>query len=234
MYDIACGFYQLALKQPEQIPEWLKGDFSPYNHPSFLENYANRIRAWYHYQTHQYSTLLAFIENAMEQQAILFGKIELKVLAAMSLYKLKRRDEAIDTLSEAYNLAEPNGFITLFTRYAKDMRTLTAAALRNSSCQIPKTWLDNINRKASAFEKRQTHMISAYKTANHLEKKTPLTKRETEILKDLSQGLSRTEIAASQNISVNTVKMTINIIYEKLHANNLADAIRIAAEQKII
>jgi len=234
MYDIACGFYYLALGQPEQVPEWLKSDFSPYTHPSFLENYANRVRARYHYHTRRYSTLLAFIENAMDQQTILFGKLELKVLAAISLYQLKRRAEAITVLTEAYCLAETNNIVVPFTQYAKDMRTLTAAALRDDSCSIPKAWLENINRKASAFAKRQAHTISEYRTANNLEKKISLTKRETEILKDLSQGLSRTETAANLNISANTVKMAINIIYEKLNANNLANAILIAADQKII
>ena len=75
MYDIAYSFYQLAMGQPENIPEWLKGDFTPYTHPSFLENYANRVRVRYHYQTRHYSTLLAFIKNSMEHPAILYDKI---------------------------------------------------------------------------------------------------------------------------------------------------------------
>jgi len=233
MYDIALSFYHLSLGQPEQIPEWLKSDFSPYTHPSFIENYANRIKALYHYQTRQYSTLLAFIENNM-QQSILFSKIELKVLEALSLYNLKRRSEAIASLTEAYNLAKPNDIVALFTQYSKAMRTLTAAALRDDACEIPKQWLEVINRKASAFAKRQAHMITEYRAANNLDEEISLSKRETEILKDLSQGLSRTETAVSQNISPNTVKMTINIIYEKLHANNLADAIRIAVDNRII
>jgi len=234
MYDIACGFYQLMLGQTEQIPEWLKGDFSPYSHPSFIENYANRVRARYHYQTRQYSALLAFVENVMGQQTILFGAIELKVLAAMSLYQLKQRVEAVDMLTEAYYLAESNNIIIPFIQYAKDMRTLSAAAIRDARCPIPKVWLEKINRKASAFAKRQSHMIAEYNAANNIENELSLTKRETEILRDLSQGLSRTETAASQNISANTVKMTVNIIYDKLHANNLADAIRIAMDRKII
>jgi len=231
MYDIAYGLYYLTLGRSEQISEWLKGDFSPYAHPAFLENYANRIKAQYHYVNRQHSTLLAFIENEMEKQTILFGKIELMLLQALSLYQLKRRSEAIAALTEAYALAESNRLIVIFTQYGKDMRTLTAAALKDNTCTIPKTWLENINRKSAAYAKRQSHIISEYISVNNIYKEITLTNRETQILNDLSQGLSRSEIAASQNISPNTVKMITNIIYDKLHANSLADAIRIAADR---
>ena len=234
IHDIASGFYHLMLGQTEQVPDWLKGDFSPYAHPAFLDNTENLVKAQYHYKTGQYNTLLAFIDNEAERQSILFGKIVLKILQALSLYQLKRRQGAIDALTEAYHLAAPNGIVSLFIQFAKDMRTLTAAALRDGGCEIPKEWLEDINRKSSAFSKKQSRMISDYKTANNLEEVMSLTKRETEILKDLTQGLSRSEIAANQNISINTVKMTVNIIYEKLHASNLAEAIRIASERKII
>ena len=162
LYDIACGFYHLALDNCEKIPEWLKGNFSPFTHSSFLENYANRIRARYHYQTRKYSALLAFIENTSEYPATLFGRIELKVLKAMSLYQLKKRSEAIAALTEAYNLAESNKLITSFTEYAKDMRTLTLAAHKDKKCAIPKKWLEDVNRISSIYAKRKRKMISDY------------------------------------------------------------------------
>jgi DNA-binding NarL/FixJ family response regulator len=61
-----------------------------------------------------------------------------------------------------------------------------------------------------------------------------LTRREREILKDLSQGLSRSEIAAARALSANTVKYFINNLYDKLGANNLADAIRISVENGLV
>ena len=233
-FDIALSHYHLALGQPEQIPEWLKADFLPYTHPVFLENYTNRIKAQYRYLTCQYNELLAFLKNAQESQTVLFGKIVFKVLEALSLYKLKRKEEAITALTEAYTLAAPNQIIIPFTQYAKDMRTLTAAALKDESCPIPPEWLENINRKASAYSKRQSHMVAGYRAVNNLEDEISLTQRETEILRDLAQGLSRSEIAGSQNISTNTVKMMINAIYEKLNAKTMADAIRIAVDRKIV
>ena len=77
-------------------------------------------------------------------------------------------------------------------------------------------------------------MISGYMLANNIEKGIKLTEREIDILKDLSDGLSRTEIASGRSLSVNTVKMTINIIYDKLNVLSLSEAIRVASELKII
>ena len=233
-FDVACGYYHLMLDQPHQIPDWLKGDFEYYTHSLFFENYSNYVKVRYHYQTRQFSALLAFIEKEWDRQKLLLGKIELKVLEALTLYQIKRKKDAITALTEAYVLAEPNEFVQSFIQYAKDMRTLTAAALKENECQIPKSWLENINRKASAYAKRRTHIISKYKAANNIGEIISLTRRESEILRDLSQGLSRTEIAASQSISVNTAKMVINSIYDKLSANSLADAIRIAVDRKIV
>ena len=232
--DIARSTFYLMLGQPERISDWLKGDFTPYAHPAFVENYTNRIRALYHYKTGQYNALLAFIENDWERQAILFNKIELKILEALSFYQLKRRKEAFDSLTVAYELAEANKIVTPFIQHAKDMRTLTSAARKSGICGIPDDWLEDINRKSSAFAKKQSKMVSEYNAAHNLTAKISLTKREMGILKDLSDGLSRSEIAVNQNISINTVKMVVNIIYEKLSANSLAEAIKIASERKLI
>jgi len=234
VYDIACGFYRASLGQPDQIPEWLKGDFSAYTHPSYIENYGNRVKASYHYHTRKYSSLLAFIESETEKDLILYGRIELMILKSLILYRLKKRDEAIAALTEAYELSKSNGLTTFFIQYGKDMRTLTASAIKDGKCTIPKEWLESINRKASAHAKRTAKMITDYRIANNIGDEISLTEREIEILRDLSQGLSRTEIAASQNISVNTVKMTINVIYDKLCVTSLADAIRVAVSRKIV
>ena len=233
-FDLASSFYYFALNQPEEIPDWLKGGFSHYAHPAFLENYANRVKVQYHYMTMHYNEVLAFMESARKSQPLLIGKVIYMVLEALALYQVKRREEAISVLTEAYIIAEPNRIIVPFTQYAKDMRTLTAAAIKDEKCSIPREWLENINRKSSAFARRKAHFITESKAENNNGTEVSLTKRESEILKDLAQGLSRTEIAASQNISVNTVKMNINIIYEKLHATNLVNAVRIASDKKII
>ena len=233
MYDIACGLYLLTLGRHEEIPEWLKGGFSSYKHPSFMENYANRVKTIYHYRTQQYKALLAFIGTEMEQ-TVLLGKIGLKVMQALSLYHLKKHREAITALTEAYYLAEPNKLIVLFTQFSKDMRILTAAALKDHSCTIPRVWLEEINRKSATYAKHLAHVISEYKKVNHITETIVFSPRETEILTDVSQGYSHSDIAAKRKLSVKKVKMIIAGIYDKAGAENLSDLVRIAVERKMV
>ena len=133
-------------------------------------------------------------------------------------------------------LFRSNEIVMPFIELGKDMRTLTAAVMKEQSGAggVPLPWLENINRKAATYAKRQAHVIAEYKQANSITGGIVLSPREHQFLKDLSYGLSRAEIAASHKLSINTVKMVINNIYSKLGAENIADLIRIAMERKII
>ncbi|MDR0468670.1 MAG: hypothetical protein LBH09_01700, partial [Peptococcaceae bacterium] len=192
VHDIVMGHYYLELSQPEQIAEWLKTDFSPHLNPANIENNANLVRAKYHYATRQFGKLLAFLEKMRRSQALLLGRLAFRIIEALSLYQVKQREKAFDAFAEAYQLAEPNRFVVPFTLHGKDMRTLTAATIKNGRNQIPKPWLEMINRKSSAYAKRRSIMTAVYLNENKNDEQHSLTNREVDVLKDLSQGLSRT------------------------------------------
>jgi DNA-binding NarL/FixJ family response regulator len=165
-------------------------------------------------------------------------------LEACVHYKMKDKQKAFAVLQDAYNTALPNELIMPFIELGKDMRTLTAAALKEAEGangtrtsgenEIPGEWLENINRKAASYAKHQSHLAAEYKRLNGITDDSPISPREADILLDLSHGLSRAEIAASRGLSINTVKMVINNVYSKLGAENLAGLIRIAVERKLI
>jgi LuxR family maltose regulon positive regulatory protein len=233
-YDIALAWYYCILCFPEKTPEWLKDKFTPYGHPSFIENFGNQIKAFYCYTTKNYPPLLVYMDEQKRREAILFGRIEMLAMEACIHYKMKDKKKAYAALEDAYKTASPNGIIMPFIELGKDMRTLSSFALKQTNGSIPKAWLENINRKSASYAKHLIHTIAKYKQANNITGSIVISQREKEILNDLSHGLSRTEIASNRNLSINTVKMVINNIYMKLGAENLADAIRIAAEKKIV
>ena len=69
-----------------------------------------------------------------------------------------------------------------------------------------------------------------------LEKKADygLTAREEEILRLLSEGLIKKEIAAALRISVNTVSTHLRRVYGKLHVNTNTGAVAKALREGIV
>jgi DNA-binding NarL/FixJ family response regulator len=63
---------------------------------------------------------------------------------------------------------------------------------------------------------------------------SPLSKRETQILEQIADGKSRSQIAKDLFIDLETVRSHIKNIYLKLNVNSRADAIRLAKENKLI
>jgi LuxR family maltose regulon positive regulatory protein len=233
-YDISLSWYYCILGLPEKVADWLKENFTPYVHAAFIENSGNQIKARFFYSTRDYPPLLSYIHEMKQRESYLLGRIEMLAIEACIHYKMKNKEKALVTLSEAYQTALTNDIVMPFIEMGKDMRTLTNFVLKEKNSGIPRPWLESINRKAASYAKRQAHVVVEYKKAEGIIDNVVFSPRETDILTDLSHGLSRVEIAASRNLSVNTVKMVINSIYMKAGAENLADLIRIAVERKLI
>ena len=233
-YDVSLAWYYCFLNMPERTPDWLKGRFIPYSHPYYIENSCNRARAMYSYTTKNFPLVLTYIQEQRQRETILLGRVESLAMESCIHFKTKNKEEAFAVLKEAYETALPNEIFMPFVELGKDMRTLATAALKETNSKSYKTWLENIKSKASSYAKRQSHIITQYRQAYHLDDEISLSPREKEILTDLSHGLSRTEIAASRNLSINSVKQLISTVYSKLGAENLADLIRIAAARGLI
>ena len=233
-YDISLSWYYCFLGLPEKAVDWAKEDFLPFRHPGFTENFMNQIKARYCYATRKFNELMVFINEMRKRESNLFERIELLAMEACIHYKMSNKKKAFSVFLEAYQNALPNGILIPFIELGKDMRTLTASALKETNCKIPGAWLELVYRKASSYSKRQAHISSEYKIVNSIAKDFALTQREMQILSDLSHGLTRAEIAANLGLSINTIKMIINKIYLKANAENLPDLLRIVLERKMI
>jgi LuxR family maltose regulon positive regulatory protein len=230
--DIVKAWYYVASRRPQLAAKILQGGFS-YSADAFSsESFANSVKARYYYSIGKYEEILPYIIERSRNEALLLAKLETKALESICRYQLKDKSGAFKALEEAYALAAPGGLLAPFIELGKDMRTLAAAAIKSGAVCVPKDTLELINRKASAYAKRQSHIASAY--SDRLENGAGLSRREQEILGDISQGLSRSEIAASRGLSINTIKATINLIYSKLGACNMAEVIRITTEKELL
>jgi LuxR family maltose regulon positive regulatory protein len=233
-YDIVSSWYYSLIGKPQLVANWLKGTFTRDSLGALIAGFGNFVKTKFYYADKRYHELLSFIEDGQGADSVLFGKLEIKALEAACHYQVKNTAAALAALREAYGLALSNDLVMPFVELGKDMRTLTAAAMRDERCDIPRPWLEMINRKAATYAKRLTQVISEYKRVNNINDDVRLSARETAVLNDLYHGLSRSEIAASQNLSINTVKMVLNTIYTKLGADSMTDVIRAALERKLI
>ncbi|MDR2357544.1 MAG: LuxR C-terminal-related transcriptional regulator [Oscillospiraceae bacterium] len=238
LYDIACGWFFAHIRQIDRVAGWLKSDFEKSDLNTLLYGLEKLVQAKCFLAEKKYYAVLAALEGQDGRyglEAFLIGKLEVTVLRAICKYNSGDRSGAIKTLTQAYDISLAEELDMPFIEMGKDMRTLTAAAMRDGACEIPQAWLVKIHKKSSAYAKTLSYVITEYRNYNKLnEKLFALTAKEKEILTDLCHGLSRTEIAYNRNISVNAVKLLLQTVYSKLGAKNTADAVWIAASMKLV
>jgi LuxR family maltose regulon positive regulatory protein len=133
-------------------------------------------------------------------------------------------------------MSHANKIITPFVESAGNMRNLVDAARKSGKYQFEPEWLDDIYRKSATFAKRLSVLAGDYYQWSALSQPhtQKLSNRETGVLNNLSQGLTREEIADVNSLSINTVKSVIKSVYNKLGAVNRADAVRIATSLGIL
>ncbi|MDR0406300.1 MAG: LuxR C-terminal-related transcriptional regulator, partial [Clostridiales bacterium] len=222
----------------DRIAGWLKSDFEKSGLNSVLSGAENMTRAKYFMAEERYHAALAALKTQSGRygaEAFLLGKLETTVMRAVCLYHIKDREGALHALREAYAASLTDDLDMPFIEAGKDMRTLTSVALKDPRCAVPGAWLEKIRRRSSTYAKKLAYVMSSYRSMDkQYDARSLLTKKELEILTDLYHGLSRSEISANHGLSINTVKAMIPVIYKKLGAANVAEAIRVAVTLNLI
>lgn len=147
--------------------------------------------------------------------------IPFRVLQALALKALGRREEAFAALGEAIALAAPEGYIRAFL----DQGPAVAQLLSRARDMAPSF----VDRLAAAF-----NVSAAGPSEKDSQLVEPLTEREDELLKLLAEGLSNEEISRRLYISLNTTKWHLKSIFGKLAVGNRIKAVGRARELGII
>lgn len=240
LYDVIKGWFFMKIGHVDQVAKWIK--YEEETRKVFAPVYLGReylVRSDCLLVEERYYELLAYMKQTDEMyqsRGILYAIIQNKITEAIIHHYMGNRLESIEALYKAYELAYPNNLIMQFIEYGNRMRTLIHAARLSEDCKIPKIWLDNIYTKSSTYAKQLSQIVSAYNAGHRMDKNTNqinLSKRESEVLTYLSRGLTRDEIAESCYLSPSTVSSAITNIFSKLGASNIADAVRIAKENKL-
>jgi len=168
--------------------------------------------------------LLSPLRRQMGANGWVDEQLKVMVLQSVALHAHGEKDKAVQLLSKALALAEPNGFIRIFIDEGLPMVHLLSELAAKGI--MP----NYVSKLLAVFEdeKQKNDLSPSQQLVN------PLSEREIEILNLIATGLKNKEIAEQLIISLNTVLYHIKNIYRKLGVNKRTLAITKAKEIKII
>jgi LuxR family maltose regulon positive regulatory protein len=222
---------------PQKIPPWLITKYNQGLPGSIWAARESLIRAKCFLSVGEYQDALFCLRlpaGVKLPQKFLFGELGRCIMNGVALFKLGDPAGAKKEMDAAWKYSNKGEFETLFLEYGTNMRDVAAAALEDPDCPAPYAFLKSIMSRVRVYAKRTAVIGDALRRQYGIEKEIMISARERQILNDLYYGLSRTEIAETRYLSINTVKTNIQSLYNKLDANNIADALRIGIQRGLI
>ncbi|MDR2487733.1 MAG: hypothetical protein LBD12_07185, partial [Clostridiales Family XIII bacterium] len=188
LFETTLGWLYAQIGRPELIPHWIKREIAQENKADLRMGIELQIRVKHYLLTGQHQRLLSLLGHQGSPTGMgefLIGRIELRMNEAICLYHLKEGNRALKVLKEAYDLAQPNGIITVFAESGNDIRALTEYAMKCSCRTLPSDWLENVHAKASTCAKRHAQAAQFILSPKE-QQQLHLTKAEKEMLTMLS------------------------------------------------
>jgi LuxR family maltose regulon positive regulatory protein len=153
--------------------------------------------------------------------------IEIRLLQALTYQLCQEETQALDALSQAIRLGEPEGYIRSFVDEGAPMEALLSQLRERDHENGPTPYLDKL---LAVFQQERKPHRAAGEPAKASQTPGPLSQRELEVLQLLAQGRSNREIARELMIAIDTVKRHINHIFSKLGVQNRVQAVKQAQE----
>jgi LuxR family maltose regulon positive regulatory protein len=235
------GRFYTRLGLTGKIASWLRteneaGELKALPHSRSVDTL---VKAWCLFIEKDYEAALRVLEEEKKKDDLsrfILGLLSMTVLESAIRLILGSEAEALQTLEAAYLMAAPNSLDMPFIELGEHIRPLIKAALAGKEGRMPRSWLENIRSRASAYGKQAALTAEQYRREDGEIQKEPvyLTRQERKVLSGLSRGLKQKDIALETGLSPNTVKVAIGALYGKLGALNQADAIRIASSLGIM
>lgn len=170
--------------------------------------------------------------RSLESRKLILELIDALVLRALIFHARGNTDDAIAVLGRALSLAEGEGYIRTFVDEGEPMEALLKRVTGKSRAYAAKLLtVFNIPESKNGASKEQPATILEISGGVLIE---PLSRRESELLPLLANGLSNQEIANKLYISVDTVKVHLKHIYGKFEVSSRTQAVARARELKLL
>lgn len=151
-------------------------------------------------------------------------RLKAMVLQAVAHSMHGEQEDALQVLSEALVLAEPEGFIRIFVEEGKPMAQLLSEA---SVREVTPNYVSKLLAVFESEKQKSEDKPSLPSTQSLVE---PLSPRELEVLQLIAQGLSNDEIGKRLFLALDTVKGHNRRIFDKLQVQRRTEAVARARE----
>jgi LuxR family maltose regulon positive regulatory protein len=254
-------FYPSPMPDPQPVPAWRarlglrqgrpdgaltwarQAGLSPEDEPGYAREfeYITLARALLaHHQLHgnetagrQAASLLERLLASAESGGRAGSAIEIRVLLALARQALGDTDRALAALAPALALAEPEGYVRLFTAEGPPMAQLLAMMNLERG-----TRNEFASRLLAAMEGTGDTPHSSFAIPHSASTipglPEPLTGRELEILRLVAEGLSNQAISQRLFLALNTVKGHNQRIFDKLQVQRRTEAVARARELGLV
>jgi LuxR family maltose regulon positive regulatory protein len=177
---------------------------------------------------HEATRLLERLLGAAEEGGRTGSVIEILVLQALSHQTQGDIPAALDSLTRALTLSEPEGYVRVFVDEGQPMAALLRTAARVAHGEPTGIAQGSVRRLLAAINRTGD---STPVRAGLIE---PLSERELDVLRLLGSDLDGPDIARELIVSLNTVRTHTKNIYAKLGVNNRRAAVRRAKELDLL
>jgi LuxR family maltose regulon positive regulatory protein len=168
-------------------------------------------------------SLLEYALQSAQAAGRLGNAIHILAVQAIVYHAQGKPEQAFAELNHALELAEPEGYVRVFTDEGAPMARLLRRRLARSPAS------EYVRRLLDAFG--ESVKIEP-PVASKLDE--PLSQRELEVLRLIADGATNREIANELVLTVNTVKRHVSNIFGKLVVSNRAQAIARARELNLL
>ena len=238
LYDLITGSFYIHIGATKLVAPWIISESDKAESADFrIPMRELIISVRYYLEMKEYSVALSILSNSyprLPHEQFLFSELILAILLSIAQLMTGDVSSAVKSFEKAYRLSSNGLYEMPFIEMGKTFHNMAVALADDKSNEIPDKWLVLMARKAKIYAKNTSIIEAAFKHENAIENKISLSPRESEVLRDMCKGFSRSEIAENRYLSVNTVKKILQSLYIKLDANNSLDAVRIAFERNLL
>ncbi len=174
-------------------------------------------------------------EAAEELQVIYYRAVQSEAQWIMIICRVcqvlaaETEESALDFLTDALTMAEPEGYIRTFVDEGKSLKPLLEKALSKG---VTPEYIRKLLTIIEAEERQKRRMKKGEGAPSPYQEL--LSERELEVLRLMAEGLSNQQIADRLIISLSTTKNHVHNILEKLYVQGRTQAVTQARELELI